>query len=257
MRTWNRRTFLRAGVAVAGGAALGGCYPEPTAPEPNVGGGARLSARPGSPSGEPTIGAEWLDINPTGRDARLYVPPTYDPSTPAPLLVTLHGRGGSALDWDAFHDKCDARDMVMLAIDSRGVTWDLLSGSYGADVTYIDQALGMVFDRCAIDPGRVALAGFSDGASYALSLGPTNGDLFPQVIAFSPGFAAPALERYGAPRIWISHGRSDAILSSQQTEEVIVPGLLDLGYFVTYVPFEVGHEVPAAISNEALDWLLA
>ena len=256
MKRWNRRSFLRAGAAFAGGAVLGGCRPQPTAPEPNTGQSSRLTARPGTPSADPVIGAEWLNINTTGRDSILYVPPTYDPDTPAPLLVTLHGRGGSALDWDAFHAKCDLRDMVMLAVDSRGVTWDLLSGAYGDDVAYIDRALGRVFERCAIDPERIALAGFSDGASYALSLGPTNGDLFRRVIAFSPGFAAPAAQRSGTPLIWISHGRSDAILSAQRTEEVIVPGLLDLGYLVTYVPFEGGHEVPAAISNEALDWFV-
>jgi phospholipase/carboxylesterase len=43
----------------------------------------------------------------------------------------------------------------------------------------------------------VALGGFSDGASYALSLDLTNGDLFASLIAFSPGFIqldpAPAI----------------------------------------------------------------
>jgi predicted esterase len=35
----------------------------------------------------------------------------------------------------------------------------------------------------------LAVSGFSDGASYALSIGPANGDLFTHVMAFSPGFA--------------------------------------------------------------------
>ena len=161
------------------------------------------------------------------------------------------------MDWSTFYEKCDARDMIMLAIESRDVTWDLVSGAYGADVGFIDQALGLVFEQCAIDPDQIALAGFSDGASYALSIGPTNGDLFRRIVAFSPGFAAPAVERFGTPLIWISHGRSDAILPAQRTEEVIVPGLLDLGYLVTYVPFDGGHEVPAEVSNEALDWVIA
>ena len=254
MRMWDRRAFVRAGVALAGGATLGGCRPEPTAPEEDTSVSFRLTARPGTPSTTAPTGADWLNLNTTGRDAILYVPPTYDPDTPAPLLVTLHGRGGGAIDWDGFHPKCDARDMIMLAVESRGVTWDLLSGSYGPDVGYIDQALGRVFEQCAIDPDHVALAGFSDGASYALSLGPTNGDLFTHVIAFSPGFAAPAAEPFGDPGIWISHGWSDAVLSPERTEEVIVPGLQDLGYAVDFVGFDGGHEVPAAISNRALDW---
>jgi len=44
----------------------------------------------------------------------------------------------------------------------------------------------------AADPARVTLGGFSDGATYALSIGLANGDLFPQVIGCSPGFIAQA-----------------------------------------------------------------
>jgi phospholipase/carboxylesterase len=255
-RSMTRRGFLRGGLAAVVPAWVSACMREPTGPGITPA-GARLLARPGEPSTEPVLGVEWLDINRTGRDARLFVPTGYDPDVPAPLLVTLHGRGGSALDWDGFHPACEARNLVMLAIDSRGVTWDRIGGSFGADVAYIDEALAVTFDRCAIDPDLIGLAGFSDGASYALSLGPSNGDLFQHLIAFSPGLSAPADTRYGSPRIWISHGRNDPILSSLRTEEVIVPELLDAGYFVTYVPFEGGHEVPPEIGSGALDWFLS
>ena len=40
-----------------------------------------------------------------------------------------------------------------------------------------------------IDPSRIAMAGFSDGASYSLSVGLANGDLFSAVFGFSPGLA--------------------------------------------------------------------
>jgi predicted esterase len=38
----------------------------------------------------------------------------------------------------------------------------------------------------AIDPARVAIGGFSDGATYALSLGLINGDLFKRVAPSHP-----------------------------------------------------------------------
>ena len=82
--------------------------------------------------------------------------------------------------------------------DSRGPPWDVLEGGYGPDVAFLDRALELTFSRCAIDPARIAAEGFSDGASYALSIGITNGDLFSHVIAFSPGFMAPK-EPWGKP----------------------------------------------------------
>jgi phospholipase/carboxylesterase len=255
--TITRRGFVHAGLAALAPAWLSACAPEPTGPSGPVSEGARLFARPGEPTTAATPGVDWLNINTTGRDARLFVPTDYDPAVPAPLLVTLHGRGGSALDWDGFHPACEARNLILLAIDSRGVTWDRIGGFYGPDVAYIERALTQTFDQCAIDPDRICLAGFSDGASYALSLGPSNGDLFQHIIAFSPGLSAPAQEVFGLPRMWISHGRDDAILSSRRTEEVIVAGLIESGYLVTYVGFEGGHEVPADIATSALDWFLS
>ncbi len=41
---------------------------------------------------------------------------------------------------------------------------------------------------CATHFPPTSPQGFSDGASYALSLGVPNGDLFTHIVAFSPGF---------------------------------------------------------------------
>lgn len=59
------------------------------------------------------------------------------------------------------------------------------AGDYGPDVEIMDRALAEVFGNCTVDSTHVAVEGFSDGASFALSVGLTNGDLFTHVIAFS------------------------------------------------------------------------
>lgn len=253
--TWlARRAFLHAAAAGVLPAWVAACA-DPSGPgeqrHPS-----RLTARPHPPTQSREPGADWIDIS-GGRDAILYVPASYDVASPAPLLVTLHGRGGGATSWEALYDDCEARGMVMLAVESRGLSWDLaLSGAFGADVGYIDAALAFTFDRCAVDPERIALAGFSDGASYALSLGPANGDLFTHLIAFSPGFSlVPG--RVGWAKIWISHGKQDPVFDETHTFEEIVPPFRDAGYEVEYVAFEGGHEVPADIRAAALDWFLS
>jgi phospholipase/carboxylesterase len=117
----------------------------------------------------------------------------------------------------------------------------------------VDPALGHAFSRCAVDPVRVGVGGYSDGASYALSLGLANGDLFSHVLAFSPGFLAPAGQT-GAPRTFVSHGTRDGWLPIDRCSRRIVPRLQRAGYEVRYREFEGGHVVPPAIAREAAAW---
>ena len=72
-----------------------------------------------------------------------------------------------------------------------------------ADIAFLDRALGELFSRCAVDPARIAVAGFSDGASYALAVGLTNGTFVTEIIAFSPGFLSLG-DVEGKPRVFIS-----------------------------------------------------
>src|SRR5947209_3230289 len=151
----------------------------------------RLLARPTSSSAAFGPGLHSLDLA-SKRDAVLYVPAGLPRVQPAPLVLLLHGAGGNAQHGLALlHPLADAAGLLLLAPSSRGRTWDVILGSYGPDVAFLDEALTAVFARCAVDASHIAIGGFSDGASYALSLGLANGDLFTHVLAFSPGFMAP------------------------------------------------------------------
>ena len=119
----------------------------------------------------------------------------------------------------------------------------------------IDRALDQVFATVAVDPERVGVAGFSDGASYALGLGLANGGLFGRIIAFSPGFIPPA-PRAGNPAVFVSHGEDDGVLPIRSTSRRIVPALRQAGYDVTYVEFDGGHTVPPDVARRALEWLI-
>lgn len=215
----------------------------------------RLTARPRRPSieairGETSIGPD-LD-----RAGFLYVPETYSEESPAPLIVALHGAGSGSSDLSHLQEVCETRGIVLMAPDSRGRTWDRVGGQFGPDVGFIDSALRYTFERCAIDPEHVAIAGFSDGASYALSLGVSNGDLFTHIIAWSPGFSDPEEPIVGTPRVFVSHGTADRVLPVAASRNAIVPMFQMDGYSVEYVEFEGRHEIPAAVSMKALDWFL-
>jgi predicted esterase len=180
----------------------------------------------------------------------------YDPATPAPLIVALHGAGGEGRNHLAhLRPLSDELGILVLAPTSRQTTWDIIFGEYGPDVLFIGSALQETFRRYSIDPHRLAVEGFSDGASYALSIGPANGDLFTHVLAFSPGFMAPVVQQ-GAPRIFVSHGTQDRVLGIDACSRRLVPRLERAGYDVVYVEFGGGHTVPEEIARDGIDWFL-
>jgi phospholipase/carboxylesterase len=143
--------------------------------------------------------------------------------------------------------------VLVLATSSIARTWDLVAGGLGRDVAVLDAALDQVFGAQPVS--RVAIGGFSDGASYALSLGLANGDLLDGVLAFSPGFVAAPAHR-GTPRVWISHGTGDRVLPVDRCGRRVSRELAAAGYGVTYEEFDGGHVVPPELVTTALDgWL--
>ena len=226
-------------------------------PEPNVAhhSAGRLLSRPGATIATGASGTHRLGVE-RDRDGFLLVPEGYDQSRPAPLAVMLHGAGGSATQAAGLlRELVDDTGIIVLAPDSRLQTWDMLVGGWGPDIAFIDQALERTFSRYAVDANRLAIGGFSDGASYALSAGLANGDLFTHILAFSPGFAAPPSQQ-GQPSIYVSHGTRDQVLPIDSCSRRLVPVLEDAGYTITYHEFDGPHTVPPEITLEALNWFL-
>lgn len=218
---------------------------------------SRLRSRPRPPSETASSGLSRIGVA-GGRETVLYVPSGYRPDHPAPLLVLLHGATQSAELWtrsDQFFRLADELGLVLLMPNSVSNSWDLMRGGFGPDVLRLDSSLAQVFRRCNIDPTRVALGGFSDGASYALSLGAGNGGLFTALIAFSPGYFSPG-RKEGKPRIYLVHGTRDRILPIDQTSHRILPLLEREGYQVSYHEFDGGHTLRPDDARAALAWLV-
>jgi len=117
-----------------------------------------------------------------------YVPATITGS--APLIVVLHGAGGDARYFlDQFKHDADRRGAILLSVQSSGRTWAQRKPKDDeADVANIKAAIAELA-KAPIDRGRTTVMGFSDGASYALSIGMAYPGLFRTIVAFSPGYA--------------------------------------------------------------------
>jgi phospholipase/carboxylesterase len=172
-----------------------------------------------------------------------------------PLIVMLHGAGGTAEG--ALRRIAAIADQALVVLpESLGQSWDVLEGGYGPDIERLDEALRRVFAAWPVDPERVAIAGFSDGASYALSVALMNGELFTHCLAFSPGFAAP-VRFEGRPALFVSHGVNDNVLPIDACSRRLMPKLERAGYYGQYMEFPGKHEVPEEVQRAALAFLQA
>jgi phospholipase/carboxylesterase len=216
---------------------------------------ARLIATPDESIGR-GLHHLYLGVD-TGRDGSIYVPQSYQPGHPAPLLVFFHGnRGDKTGSLDLLADEAERTGTILLLPESRLRTWDRIIGhAFGPDLLFVDAALKLVFKSLSIDAAHVAVGGFSDGASYSLSVGLTNGDLFTHVVAFSPGQSSPA-QRTGQPRVFIMHGVEDDVLPIDECSREIVPALRKDGYDVTYEEFHGLHLVVDEEKTKMFDWFL-
>lgn len=241
-------------------AGCAGCSDRAHATEPNpLAQRGRLQTRvPKTPpaAAEPVSGRTPIGLGADGRDGLLYVPAQHP--TPAPFLLLLHGATGSAQGVSSRLDifkMADELGFVVLAPDSRGRTWDVIHGRFGPDVVFIDKALEQAFAQVAVDRKRLGVGGFSDGASYALSLGILNGDVFTHVLAFSPGFLVAESSR-GKPAIFMSHGTADTILPIGQTSRPLAQQFREAGYWLDYREFDGPHAVPPELERAALEWFV-
>jgi phospholipase/carboxylesterase len=200
-------------------------------------------------------GRHHLGIAPE-RDAVLFVPGGLDHTMPVPLFVMFHGAGGFPEKVLPFiEEHAERHQFLVLAPHSMYATWDIVVGGHGPDLQRLEQALTAVSTHYTIDPQRLAFAGFSDGASYALSTGITNGDIASHVIAFSGGFMS-IFTQEGAPQVFIAHGLVDEQLPVDTSGRANAAKLKAAGYDVQYIEFNGLHVIHPVVVGMAVEFFL-
>lgn len=252
MLTSRRFVGLLLGASLAAAAPLAPAF---------AGTSAALSARP--PAAPPANAEKRSGVLQLAGGAYAYLPKP-NKGTPLPLLVIFHGAGSGADKMlEAYRDEADRHGIALLLPSSTKGTWDMvedLKGKIGAEMTVtprygkdlekLDQALADAFTKVAVDPARVGVMGFSDGATYAVAVGTNNPQLFKSVIALSPGPAFPARALDANQRIFISHAENDKVLPFSSTRG-LVARLRVKKLPVTFEEHDKGHATPPEVNDKA------
>ena len=193
-----------------------------------------------------------------GHSYQVYVPPTVDPSTPAALVIAMHGTGG--------HGSNELARWKSLA-DSHGFI--VLAPNYVDNGTYFDQSGNdAIFAMLAeletthnIDRRRRYVAGYSTGGTWSFTFGIEHSQYFAAGAVFSGGYTganAWFIQQFAARPIayYQSHGINDGVLpyaNAQNAHDARVAA----GHLATLVQHNNGHGVPGNAAADAWQFMSA
>jgi polyhydroxybutyrate depolymerase len=113
------------------------------------------------------------------RTYRIYVPPSYDETKPAPLLLVFHGLGGDGKEMESatkFNDISGPRAFIVVYPDGYKSSWSDGSGVTPAgrvgidDVGFVSALIDKLTNELKIDTNRVYATGFSNGGMFVQRL---------------------------------------------------------------------------------------
>lgn len=262
--------------------------------------GARLTVRPHTMATGTRIDSSGLHRLRAAKDYWVYIPTQCIGTRRVPLVVYLGGAGVSAMDvLDQERQFADRYGMMLLlptAVSSQAGMWDFINGWNDGRLTYalpdsawprtvlhytdtnqdeqnLDAALKEALRTYAIDPDKIALAGFSNGGSFSLFLGRYNSDVFSRIAPLSAVFPLGGDgPRTPTTQYFLSGGIAEDMA---QTVVALSAGLQQQGYPVTtviglrnHVDLEAddaymwqwlstswtpGHTIPTAIARASVD----
>lgn len=199
-----------------------------------------------------------------------------DSSNKSPLLILLHGHASNENDLFSLPNKALENWIVVSVrgtykLDENSYRWydvKMLNGKISINIAQEEnsrkklvQLIAEIKKKYKVDSQKVIVAGFSQGANMAQSLGLSEPDLIAGFGVFSGRFVeefipfiskAEALKKCKA---FISHGSQDHMLPKRNAEENLIQ-LKELGLRPTYIEDKNGHSISTKQWDEFTKWLL-
>ncbi|HEU0075813.1 MAG TPA: PHB depolymerase family esterase [Dehalococcoidia bacterium] len=164
---------------------------------------------------------ETLESGGTQRSYRLFVPSSYDASTPMPLVLNFHGFGSNALEQERYSDfpaLAEREGFIVATPDGtnspqRWYIYGQLEPGYVDDFGFTGELIDAISARYCIDSSRVYATGISNGGGITSLLGCRLNDRIAAIapVAGSP-YSPPACSGAGPMPVVAFHGTDDALV---------------------------------------------
>jgi polyhydroxybutyrate depolymerase len=147
------------------------------------------------------------------RAYRLFVPAGYDGHQRLPLVLDLHGSGGSSAGQaknSGFEMLAASEHFIVATLDAVDTRWNVpVQAGRPDDVAYVSDVIDHVAARVCTDEARVYATGFSGGARMTSLLGCRLGSRLAAIAPVS-GLRTPGQQCTGAPiPVLTFHGLAD------------------------------------------------
>ena len=202
-------------------------------------------------------------------------PVDYDPDSRYPVVVALHGFGSSAERFLDLATQFTLEGVVFAAVRApytflyddgqMGYDWSLQHlrehepGEEAVKLTidYITTVIAEISETYPVN--RVFMLGFSQGGAFAYMTGIANHSSIDGLIVFgsrfdSSWFPNGALATGNDLPVFVAHGESDAAIGIAAAESAR-DELREIGYDVTFRPFDAGHTIPLDVLAEVIAWI--
>jgi phospholipase/carboxylesterase len=204
--------------------------------------------------------------------------PGKDQTNPSPAIIMLHGYGSDENDLFSFSEAIPEEYAVVslrapLSLQPFGYAWytiyfDQPGGKFSDDAEairsreIISENIDKAIELYDLDPTRITLMGFSQGAILSLAVALSHPKKVIQVAALS-GYVNPDIltanfekNDFSGLRVFASHGSVDQVIPVSWGQRT--PGFLDsLGIKNEFYEYPVGHGVAPQNFYDLLDWLEA
>jgi poly(3-hydroxybutyrate) depolymerase len=195
---------------------------------------------------------------------RVYVPKTYDGTRAWPLVIALHGLGGTEDGWmDGYQQRLPAlaEKHGYIAVSPLGYRSDGFYGfSYGNDAASrrkqqlseqdVMQVLGRMRAQYKIDPARIYLMGHSMGAIGTWALGAKYPDLWAALGPIAGTGSAQSVERMRHIPQFVVHGDADPTVSVNGSR-TMVAAMKKHGVEHVYIEVPGGNHTDIVVPNLA------